>query len=79
MAIDNCIGDTPVTQVGSALHQMREIYSRLRFLEENPELLRQEPDVYIHLGNDLMALFTNGCERDAWNWYSQNSNKLGKE
>lgn len=34
MTIDNGVEDKPITQVGSALHRMSEIYSKMNFLEE---------------------------------------------
>jgi hypothetical protein len=67
--------DIPVTQVGSAFHRIKEIYMRLGYLEENPSLIMQRPDVYIGLCNELSALFTDGCDRDAWFWYSRNSDR----
>lgn len=74
MAVDDDVQDVPITQVGSALHQLLEIRLRLDYLDENPNLIEQRPDVYIQYRNEFKALFMQDCDRESWFWYCRNSN-----
>jgi hypothetical protein len=83
MAEDDFRQDAPVTQVGSAFHRFAEIKTRMYFLLDNPDLARSHPVEYRaeleRLDSELKDVFNYENARDAWHWYSQNSNGLGRE
>ena len=74
--------DKSVTQVGSAFHRAAEILSRIRFLDDRPELKKENPEAYNstydQLCEEFKNVFSQGTSNSGWFWYGQNSGNLDR-
>ncbi len=64
-----------ITQVGSATRRMAEIVSRIRYLQDRPELRESHPDEYREtldlLISEFAGVFDYEKSKDAWHWHTQ--------